>query len=169
MSLKGLIFIGLFSFCVVGAIFLPYLGIYGYIADYCINPADQWWGRPFANMGLRISFTLALATMIGIVLQWRKLKFGENLIYQQEVVLILFLCIVWVTSFLGPETVGRYGSIDHPTIKFTKIVIFTLMMTHVITDLRKLSGLFWVLTSVSLVSGHKGMANTIWAFRTRKT
>lgn len=155
MSLKGLLFIGLFGFCVVGAVFLPHLGIYGYLADYCINPSDQWWGRPFTHMGLRVSFTLALATMAGIVFQWKKLRFGDALLYPQEKTLLAFLALVWLLFFIGPETVGRYGSVDHPSVKLTKIVIFTLMMTHVITDLKKLSGLFWVLASVSLFLGVK--------------
>lgn len=155
MSLKGLIFIGLFGFCVVAAVFLPHLGIYGYLADYCINPSDQWWGRPFAHMGLRVSFTLALATMAGMVFQWKKLRFGDALFYQQEKTLLVFLAVVWLLVFIGPETVGRYGGVDHPSVKFTKIVIFTLMMTHVITDLKKLSGLFWVLSTVGLILGIK--------------
>jgi len=155
MSLKGLFFIGIFGFCVIASISLPHLGIYGYIADYCINPGAQWWGRPFANMGLRVSFTLALATMAGIVFQWKKLQFGDALLYSQEKTLLAFLALVWLLVFVGPETVGRYGNIDHPSVKLTKIVIFTLMMTHVITDLKKLNGLFWVLTTVSLILGIK--------------
>ena len=62
MSLKGLLFIGLFGFCVVGALFLPQLGIYGYVAEYCISPGDQWWAAPFSRFGIRYSFTLALAS-----------------------------------------------------------------------------------------------------------
>lgn len=103
MSLKGLLFIGLFGFCVVGAVFLPHLGIYGYLADYCINPSDQWWGRPFANMGLRVSFTLALATMAGMVFQWKKLRFGDALLYPQEKTLLVFLALVWLLVRVCPE------------------------------------------------------------------
>ncbi|MBW2184949.1 MAG: O-antigen ligase family protein [Deltaproteobacteria bacterium] len=155
MSSKGLLFIGIFAFCAIGAVFVPYLGIYGYVADYCLNPADQWWGRPFSRMGIRFSFILAISTMIGIVLQRKTLKFGEKILYKQEVFLLIFLAIVWLTFFIGATTVGRYGSVDHPTVKFTKIVIFSLMMTHVITDLKKLNGLLWVLATVSLLLGIK--------------
>jgi len=155
MSIKGLLFISIFAFCTVGALFLPQLGIYGYIADYCLNPADQWWGRPFANMGMRFSFTLALATMAGIVLQRKKLNFGEALLYKQETYLLFFLLLTWVLFLISPATVGRYGSTDHPVVKLTKIFIFTLMMTHVITDMKKLKGLFTVLASVSLLLGIK--------------
>lgn len=155
MSNKGLLFISLFFFCTVGALFLPHLGIYGYLADYCLNPADQWWGRPFARMGFRFSFTLAVATLAGIILQRKNLKFGEKALYNQEWTLIFFLALVWMVFFLTPETVGRYGSTDHPTLKLTKIFVFLLMMTHVITDLKKLKGLFAVLASASLLLGIK--------------
>jgi hypothetical protein len=155
VSLKGLLFISLFAFCALGALALPHLGVYAYLADYCINPADQWWGRPFAHMGIRFSFTLALATMAGIVLQRNKLKFGERLLYGQETLLLVFLALVWLVFFVTPETVGRYSVTDHPTVKLTKIFIFTLMMTHVVTDLKKLKGLFAVLAGAALLLGVK--------------
>jgi probable O-glycosylation ligase (exosortase A-associated) len=155
MSLKGLLFIGIFGFCAAGALFLPQLGVYGYIADYCINPSGQWWGAPFANMGLRMSLTLAMATLVGMVLQKDKLRFGEKALHNQEIQLLVFLGLIWLLTFLGPETVGRYTVTDHPSIKLTKITIFALIMTHVITDIPKLSGLFWVLTSASLMLGIK--------------
>ena len=153
MSSKGLLFISVFAFCTVGALVLPHLGIYGYIADYCLDPASQWYGKPFARMGIRFSFTLAIATIAGIFLQRKKLKFGEEIFYKQEVYFLLLLIVAWLAFFIGPVTVGRYGITDHPTIKLTKIVIFALMMTHVITDLKKISGLFWVLMTVSLILG----------------
>jgi hypothetical protein len=155
MTLKGLLFISLFFFCTLGALALPHLGVYGYIADYCINPADQWWGRPFAQMGFRFSFTLALATMVGMVWQWKKLQFGDSILYPQEVTLLLILGLIWILTIIGPDTVGRYTTTDHPSVKLTKIFIFTFMMTHLLTDLKKLNGLFWVLTTAAFLLGLK--------------
>jgi len=155
MSLKGLVFIIIFFICVVGASFAPHLGIYGYLVDYCISPAQQWWGRPFANIGIRFSLILALATIVGVFLQRSKLNFGKSILYDQEKSLIFLLAVVWLLFFISPETVGRYGSVDHPSVKFTKVVIFILLMTHVLTDLKKLNGLFWVLSSVSLYLGFR--------------
>lgn len=155
MSLKGLLFFSLFGICAVGALFAPHLGVYAYLADYCIAPAQQWWGMPFANMGFRFSLILALATIGGAVLQKNRLNFGVKTFYDQEKTLILFLGVVWFLFVMSPETIGRYGSVDHPTVKFTKVVIFILLMTHVITDLKKLNGLFFVMSSVSLYLGVK--------------
>jgi hypothetical protein len=52
MSIKGLFFIGLFSFCFLGALIAPHLGVYGYVADYCISPKNQWWGYVFYRAGI---------------------------------------------------------------------------------------------------------------------
>lgn len=164
MSVKGLLFISLFFFCTLSALALPHIGVYGYIADYCINPASQWWGRPFAQMGVRFSFTLALATMVGIVWQWKKLQFGDSILYRQEVTLLLFLSLVWVLTFVGPDTVGRYTLTDHPSIKLTKIIIFALMMSHVLTDLKKINGLFWVLATAALLLGLKAYSTPYGQF-----
>lgn len=153
MPLKGLIFISLFMLCAGGALVLPYLGVYGYIADYCIGPASQWWEAPFAGLGIRYSLTLALTTAIGMFLQRDKLRFGESFLQRQEVLMLVFLGIAWLSIFMGVETVGRYTTVDHPSVKFTKIVVFALMMTHIITDKRKLDGLLWVFVIVSLILG----------------
>ena len=153
MPLKGLIFIGLFLLCAGGALVLPCLGVYGYIADYCIGPASQWWEAPFSGLGIRYSLTLALATAIGMLLQRDKLRFGESFLQRQEVLMLLFLGIVWLSIFMGVETFGRYTTVDHPSVKFTKIVVFALMMTHIITDKRKLDGLLWIFVIASLILG----------------
>ena len=153
MPLKGLIFVGLFLLCAGGALVLPCLGVYGYIADYCIGSASQWWEAPFSWLGIRYSLTLALMTAIGMLLQRDKLRFGESFLQRQEVLILVFLGIVWLSILMGVETVGRYTIVDHPSIKFTKIVVFALMMTHIITDKRKLDGLLWVFVIVSLILG----------------
>jgi len=153
MSFKGIIFFGLFLLCAGGALVWPYLGVYGYVADYCIGPVSQWWEAPFSGLRIRYSLTLALTTAIGMLLQRGKLRFGENFLQQQEALILVFLGIVWLSAFMGVETVGRYTTVDHPSVKFTKIVVFALMMTHIITDRQKLDGLLWVFVIASLILG----------------
>ena len=48
---------------------------------------------------------------------------------------------------------GRYSTVDHPAVKFTKVVIFIFLMTHIITDRKKLSGILWVFVSCALLLG----------------
>jgi putative inorganic carbon (HCO3(-)) transporter len=153
MPLKGIVFVGLFLVCSVGALVMPYLGVYGYIADYCIGPATQWWESPFSGLGIRYSYTLALATALGILFHRDRLRFGESFLQRQEALILVFLGIIWLSTFMGVETIGHYTIADHPSVKFTKIVVFALMMTHVITDIRKLDGLLWVFVIATLILG----------------
>jgi O-antigen ligase len=164
MPFKGILFIGLFLLCAGGALILPCLGVYGYIADYCIGPASQWWEAPFSGLGIRYSLTLALTTAIGMHLQRDKLRFGESFLQRQEALMLVFLGIVWLSIFMGVETVGYYTTVDHPSVKFTKIVVFALMMTHIITDKRKLDGLLWVFVITSLILGLQAWDLPRWAF-----
>jgi O-antigen ligase len=153
MPLKSLLFISLFAFCVVAALFVPYIGVYGYIAEYCIGSAGQWWEAPFSGLGLRYSFMLAGATAAGMLLHWRNLNFGDQLIQPREGLLLAFLAVVWVSALLSPDTTARYSTVDHPSVKFTKIIIFVFMMTHIVTDFRKVDGLMWVFVLVALLLG----------------
>ncbi len=165
LSIKGIIFFGLFIFCAIGALFAPYIGVYGYVADYSIGPAGQWWESPFSQLGIRYSMVLALATAIGMVLNWHNLNYGDRFLVRLEKLLLLFLAIVWFSALIGPETTGRFSTVDHPTVKFSKVVVFTMMLTHIITDQRKLSGLFWVFVLVALVLGLKAWATPWSAFQ----
>lgn len=153
ISLKSLLFIGLFGLCTVGALFLPHIGIYGYIADYCIGPAKQWWEAPFSGLGIRYSLTLALATIVGFILQIGKARFGASILKPQEVLILFFLCAIWFSYLTTGGTVSRYSTIDHPAVKFTKIVVFLLLITHIITDKRKLTGLMWAFIASATVLG----------------
>ncbi len=156
MSLKGLLFIGLFSSCTIGALFLPQLGIYGYLSDYCIGSASQWWARPFQGYGIRYSFTLALATAIGIFLNRGKLRYGQQILHKHEQLIILFLGIMFLSSVLGEATTRVFGAtLDSPLVKSGKMVIFMFMMTHVITDRPKFNGLLLTLITVCLYLGFK--------------
>lgn len=144
---------------------MPHLGVYGYIADYSIGPAGQWWERPFSGLGLRYSFTLAFATLAGMILHWHKLRQGDNLFQGQEILLLVFLGVIWMSSLISPDTTVRYSTVDHPTVKFTKIVVFNMMMTHIITEKKNFDGLFWVLVLVSLVLGLQAWGTPRRAFQ----
>ena len=154
-SIKSAAFISIFLICTAGAFFLPHIGIYGYIADYCIGTSKQWWEAPFSGLGIRYSLTLALATIGGFILQKHKLRFGFSIITIQEAFCLLFLLVMWMSYLGSGGTMNRYVMVDHPTVKFTKVVIFVLLMTHIITDRKKLSGLLWVFVLCALALGLK--------------
>lgn len=166
MPVRTLMWAGFFAVTVVGALWNPLLGIVGYIGHYCIGADRQWWNAPLSGLGIRYSFTLAAATAVGILLNWRKLRFGSSLLHRPEKLALLFLGIVWLSVLMGPETVGRYDrpGIDHPSVKFTKIMIFAFMLTHVVTTRKDLDRLLWVLILGAFVLGHQAWSTPRSAF-----
>ena len=151
--LKTILFGLLFAICSMGALWAPIFGVVGYVAHYNIGPEAQWWHAPLNGLGIRYSYTLALLTAFAIAVHWRRLGFGKSLLLGQEKLLLAFLGMVWLSVILGEQTTGRSGVVDHPSVKFTKVVIFALMLTHVITDLRKLEWLVWVMIAGALILG----------------
>jgi len=153
MGIKTVIFAGLFAFCAIGALFNPLLGVLGYMAHYITGPDRQWWEKPIQGLGIRYSYWLVLATFAGMAINYRRLRFGKAAVSGQEKLLILFLAVIWLVTLLTPDTVGRYSVVDHPAVKFTKVVIFALILTHVVTDIRKLDYLLWVFVVGTLILG----------------
>ena len=158
MPLKAVIFMGLFAVCICGAAFTPLLGVLGYVGHYCIGPEKQWWSRPFRSYGIRYSYLLALLTTIGVVVHWQKLRFGKRSLHGHEKMMLLFLGIIWLSVLFFEKASGLYTTVDHPSLKFTKIVVFVFLMTHVVTDMKNLNYLLWVLVIAGLLLGMQAHA-----------
>ena len=154
MALKTILFLGLFIVSAGGSLLEPLWGVMGYMAHYTIGPEDQWWARPIRHWGLRYSLILAAMTAFGYLVNWSKLSVRwRYLLTGHEKALIWFLIFLWVLRFLGPQTSGVYSSVDHPTIKLTKVFIFCLMLTHCTIDMKSLKAVFWTLIISTLVMG----------------
>lgn len=166
MALKTILFVLLFVAASGGALFAPIWGVLGYAGEYSIGADRQWWSVPLRPLGIRYSLTLAAFSAVGIAVNWRKLRFGRSLLCGHEKLALLFLALVWLSAILGPETVGRYTTAghDHPSIKLTKIMIFGLMLTHVVTDLKNLNRLLWVLIIGALILGLQAWSTPYRAF-----
>lgn len=152
MPLKTVLFILLFALATCGALAHPLLGILGYVAHYTIGPERQWWERPIQHLGIRYSYVLAIATAIGVALNYRRLRFGKKLLHRNEVLLLLFVGLLWLLRVVSEPT-EYYTIVDHPTLKLTKVMIFGLMLTHVVTDMKKLRALVWTLVVCAFVLG----------------
>ncbi len=103
-------------------------------------------------LGIRYSLSFAVLTAVGIILNRDKLKF-KKLLVRQEVLALVMLLWLWMLYLISPETVGRYVTTDHPTIKLTKAMIFCLMMTHIITRSKDLDKVMWLFVVGSLLLG----------------
>ena len=155
MGIRTLIWSGFFFGTCVAALFNPIWGVIGYMGHYTVGPENQWWAAPINHLGLRYSFTLALCTGIGILLHRTGTSFREGLLHSQQKLILVFLAIVWASTLLSVDTVGRYQSIDHPSVKLTKIIFFCFMLCHIAGNLKDLTRVIWILTVGTFVLGQE--------------
>ena len=153
MALKTVLFVVLFLAACIGTFIGPIWPMLGYVAHYCIGVERQWWHAPIADLGVRYSFTLAILTAVAMFLHAKSLRFGRAGLCAHEMLLLAYLGAVWLSVLIGPPTVGRYIVADHISVKFTKVVLFTFMLTHIVTDIKNLDRLLWVLIVCSMVLG----------------
>jgi len=153
MGAKSTLLLMLFVGCCGAALVNPLWGVLGYVTHYNMGPEHQWWGRPLANLGIRLSFTLGAITGASMLLNWGSLRFGRRLLIGHEKLILLFLALAWAIHLLSETTVGRYTTVDHPVVKFTKVVLFLMMLTHIVTTQRRLDWLIWGLIIGALILG----------------
>jgi len=166
MPIKALLFLAGFLLMAAGALFEPLLGVIGYMFHYIIGAERQWWAEPIRYWGIRYSFILALCTAIGMFLNSHKLRYGRTFLLGQEKLLLAFLAAVWFSTLLGePTTSGAYTDVDLPWLKMAKVILFTLMMTHLVTTAQRVNLVFWVLTAGGLALGLQAYGTPASSFR----
>lgn len=110
MSITVLIFWVLYAGGIAAALFNPVVGVMLYVLVYHLNPETQWWGGSVQALGLRTSFTVALAAGLGMVLRMPRLQHGARQ-FPLPYVLALLLTLVALGSLvwgLGLSTRGEY-------------------------------------------------------------
>jgi putative inorganic carbon (hco3(-)) transporter len=163
LGLRTLLFIGLFLLCTVGALGVPLLGLLGYMAHYIIGPEGQWWAAPLRPLEIRYSLTLAVMAAVGIALNFKKLRYGPSFLNPYEKTLLAFLGLMWLLRAVSEPTV-YYTTVDHPSLKLTKVTIFCLMLTHVVTGGKSLKTLIWTLVLSTFILGIEAYSAPRWSF-----
>ena len=154
MPLKTILFLGLFVVCAAGAPMMPMLGVLGYMGHYCTGPEFQWWAAPLRPWGIRYSFLLALATAVGLARNHRNWAFGKSLLTGQEKMMLLFLGIVWLSVAIGEDSSWQETMGGDPFYwKMTKVIIFALMLSHIVTNMTNLNWVLWLFVVSSLMLG----------------
>lgn len=110
MSVSLLIFWALYAGGIAAALFNPVVGVMLYVLVYHLNPETQWWGGSVQALGLRTSFTVALATGLGVVLRMPRLQHGARQ-FPLPYLLALLLTLIALGSLvwgLGFSSRGEY-------------------------------------------------------------
>jgi putative inorganic carbon (hco3(-)) transporter len=152
MGIRTLLFAAIFLACCGGALFVPLLGLLGYMAHYIVGPESQWWTVPLRQYEIRYSLILAIMAGFGIALNSQKLRYGASLLTTQEKLLLVFVAFQYLLRGISEPTVA-YTVVDHPSLKLTKVAIFCLMLTHVVTDAKSIKALLWTLVLSTFILG----------------
>ena len=162
MPLKTILFLTILISGSFASIFYhPFIGVLTYVVTYNISPAHRWWGTPLKALGIQYGKVVGASIALGILLHRNKLKY-KKLLHKQEIFLILFVIIIWLSHFLGlPE-----GTLtDRNAVKMTKVLIFILMFSHIITDSKKYETVIWTIILVGLYQGYAAYIAPSWTFR----
>jgi putative inorganic carbon (HCO3(-)) transporter len=144
MPIKTILFLAGFLFCCVGALVAPVWGVVGNVLYYIMGKG--WWTAPITHWGLRYSYILTIATAIGVSINWSKLRFGKPILLKQEILILVFLAIVWISTAFGETTTAAsYIVSEHPSLKLSKFIILSFLISHIVTHLRNLNVFFWAL------------------------
>jgi len=136
--------------CSASIFYTPLIGVLTYIVAYNIAPTNQWWGSPLQSLGIEYGKLVAASILFGMLIHRDKLRY-KKLIHKQEFLLMLFVILVWLSHFLGlPE-----GSLtNRNAIKMTKVLIFLLMFSHIVTDLKRYESVIWTMILVGIYLGY---------------
>lgn len=140
MPLTALAFLIVYIGGICAAVFNPVAGIVLYILVYHLNPQTQWWAYSIQALGSRMSFTVALATAVGMIVRRPRLEFGARqfpLSYQLAVLLAL---IAFGSMFWGLGVVER-GQVQSD--KFFKILIFVFILVRCVRTPLEYHAVFW--------------------------
>lgn len=170
MALRTIIFLIGLVVCTLGSLLNPLYGVIGYVCHYLTWPEMQWWGRILNPWGVRYSMLFASVTAIGMFLNVHRLHWGRSFIKRQELLIILFLLCAYVTDAISRSDI-RMNPWQDPhglMLKLFKVTLFVLMLSHVVTDVKRFRILVWVLVSGSLYLGYEAYNAPEWMFlRTR--
>jgi len=126
MSLTEICFWGVYLGGLCAAVAHPIVGVGLYVLVYHLNPEYQWWGGNVHALGLRTSFTIAVATFIGVLLRRPRLEHGAAqfppaVLGMLALAAYAALSLTW--SGFGERSVQQLE-------KFLKIAVFTLLLVR---------------------------------------
>ncbi len=151
MGAKSILFLGLFGLAVLAAPAAPLWGVLGYLGHYYVWPEAQWWGQFLAQADVRVSFTIAGLTAVGVLLNWGRIRARTPgpLVHAQELLLWAYVGVIGLTEIWAlPENPDFPTPGDPPFFKLLKVGAFVFMLTHVATTQRDFNRLLWFMLLV---------------------
>jgi len=140
MPLTALVFWVLYAAGVGTAVLNPVAGLALYIFVYHLSPESQWWGDSVRALGLRTSFTVALAAGVGMLIRWPRFRYGAR-----QFPTVYILMVAFVVLALGSLAWGLHIS-DRSLLqadKLIKLVILMFILLRCVQEPRHYHMLIW--------------------------
>lgn len=129
MSVTALLFAFIYLGGICAAIFNPVMGVALYVLVYHLNPETQWWAPSVQTLCTRMSFTVALATFVGMLVRQPRLEHDARQFPTPYKLAILF-CVVALGSLAwGLETTDRSYYLAE---KLVKLLVFLFILIRCI-------------------------------------
>jgi len=167
VAIKTILLLLGFIFSSVGALFVPMVGVVGYMLHYQFWPDNHWWGRDISDWGLRYAFTIGVCLLLGTVLNKHKLKLDGQWMRTHEWLLVLFWLAAGLSTLTGIDLTFDASQQAHQVQlfdKLSKVVLFCLLMSHVVTTLKRLDLVIWTLVVGTLYLGYQAWEAPLWKF-----
>lgn len=167
MAFKTILLLLGFMFFSVGALFIPLVGVIGYVVHYHFWPENHWWGQALSSWNLRYAFTIGLCLLVGTLLNKHKLKLNGVAMKGHEWLLLLFWATAVASIWTGIDVsdYSTQGAHQNYLIdKLSKVILFCLLMSHVVTTPKRVNLLFWTLIIGTLYVGHQAWCAPVWKF-----
>ena len=158
MPIKTVLFLIAFVVSSGAALYIPIIGIIGYIAHYHIWPEAQWWGEPMRAYGLRLSATFFGVALIGYLLNIGSRRLYKTRFSSQEALFVVTILLLWAyVPTLESWSHGLRPAFFQEDLieKLTKIILFVLLMTRIVVTLPRMRAVLWAFVIGSLCLGYQ--------------
>jgi len=141
-----------------GIVYHPLVAVYAYLASYTINPAHAWWGAFAPSWAYRYSLILGASAIIGSLVHRSSIE-ERYAFHSQEILLVLFCVIVWISHLIG---VGQ--SLDSNALKVTKYTIMLIVSSRLVTNQKRYDGMILIFILTGLYLGYEAFRAPGWMF-----
>ena len=148
----------------------PMWGVMNYVLVYQMSPVNTWWGKPIAHYGVRYSLFAVGFTILGLLINKKRLPQVKPWLSFWEVGLILLVVIAAINLSIdiggfNPKLVWNVGpASEYPFEKLWKMFLFVLIMTRLATTRKNLNMLIWTIVIGTLYLGYDAYTAPAWAF-----
>ena len=149
--LRSIAYFLLFWGACIAALFNPIWGVVNYMFVYQTNPTATWWGKPLADMGIRLSLIAAGFTIVGLFTGRKHVPEVRPVISWWEAGALTLVAVAAINLVIG---VGYHPSTAFAFDKLWKVILFVMILTRLASTRDNLNVVVWTLALGGMYLGY---------------